>query len=118
MNSTGQVKLCDFGVSVKWQKGHSKRNSFAGSPYWMSPEIIRQSGYDYKADIWSLGITIFELLTGKPPLFELKPEQALVAISRSKPARLQEDKFSIELRDFMTMCLNESASQVRFLILF
>jgi serine/threonine protein kinase len=72
----------------------------------MPPEIIKRSSYDYKADIWSLGITIIELATGNPPFSDIDPRRALFLIPRSKPPKLDGD-FSTSLKEFIALCLRE-----------
>lgn len=65
------MKLADFGVATKLNES-DKGNSVAGTPYWMAPEVIEPSGQVTSAcDIWSLGCTIIELMTGKPPYYDL-----------------------------------------------
>lgn len=65
LNTNGEIKLSDFGWSVKL--GHQKRSTLCGTLDYLPPEMINSTNHDFSADIWSLGVLIYELLVGKPP---------------------------------------------------
>jgi serine/threonine-protein kinase 24/25/MST4 len=67
INKAGEVKITDFGVSSKLTDTLEKTNTLTGTPYYIAPEVIAKELYDYKADIWSVGITVIEMATGQPP---------------------------------------------------
>lgn len=106
ITTTGQVKLADFGVSAQITMTHAKQHTFVGTPYWMAPEVIMRlnQGYNEKADIWLLGITVIELAMGKPPHNDIPPMRAIFAIPRNQPPRL-EGNFSSNMKEFVTMAL-------------
>ncbi|KAG2455641.1 STK10 kinase, partial [Polypterus senegalus] len=110
----GDIKLADFGVSAKNNQTLQRRDSFIGTPYWMAPEVVmcettKDTPYDYKADIWSLGITLIEMAQIEPPHHELNPMRVLLKIAKSDPPTLEQpSKWSQEFKAFLKKSLDKN----------
>uniref|UniRef100_A0A4W5K9L2 non-specific serine/threonine protein kinase n=1 Tax=Hucho hucho TaxID=62062 RepID=A0A4W5K9L2_9TELE len=110
LTENAEVKLVDFGVSAQLDRTIGKRNTFIGTPYWMAPEVIAcdenpDSTYDYRSDLWSLGITALEMAEGAPPLCDMHPMRALFLIPRNPPPKLKSKKWSKKFLTFVESCL-------------
>ncbi|XP_058183126.1 serine/threonine-protein kinase 1 isoform X2 [Rhododendron vialii] len=108
LTEQGEVKLGDFGVAAQLTRTMSKRNTFIGTPHWMAPEVIQESRYDGKVDVWALGVSAIEMAEGLPPRSTVHPMRVLFMIS-IEPAPMLEDKekWSLVFHDFIAKCLTK-----------
>ncbi|XP_020216141.1 serine/threonine-protein kinase dst2 isoform X2 [Cajanus cajan] len=108
LTEQGDVKLGDFGVAAQLTRTMSKRNTFIGTPHWMAPEVIQESRYDGKVDVWALGVSAIEMAEGVPPRSDVHPMRVLFMIS-IEPAPMLEDKekWSLYFHDFVAKCLTK-----------
>ncbi|NXU52245.1 M3K19 kinase, partial [Turnix velox] len=108
----GVVKLIDFGCArrLAWASPSGRQSqllkSMHGTPYWMAPEVINESGYGRKSDIWSVGCTVFEMATGKPPLASMDRIAAMFYIGAHRGLMPSlPSQFSSTAVDFVHVCL-------------
>jgi len=112
LTEDGHVKLADFGVSAELTNTLNKRKTVVGSPFWMAPEVIRESHYDGRADVWSLGITVIEMAEGAPPHSNLNPLRAIFVIpTKPAPTLADPDSWSPEMLDFVRCCCQKDPAQ-------
>ncbi|GIM11358.1 hypothetical protein Vretimale_14891, partial [Volvox reticuliferus] len=112
LTTGGDVKIADFGVSAQLTATMSKRNTFIGTPHWMAPEVIQESRYDGKVDVWALGISAIEMAELRPPRWNVHPLRVIFMISRDPPPRLsQPEQWSPVFQDFVSQALLKNHKQ-------
>ncbi|KAK1556350.1 hypothetical protein Q3G72_003406 [Acer saccharum] len=109
VDASGYVKIADFGLAKATKLNDVK--SCKGSPFWMAPEVVnnKNQGYGTRADIWSLGCTVLEMLTRQIPYSHLECMQALYQIGRGVPPPVS-DLLSKDAREFILKCLQTNPS--------
>lgn len=110
VDNKGCIKLADFGASKKVVElaTMTGAKSMKGTPYWMAPEVILQTGHSFSADIWSVGCTVIEMATGKPPWSQQYQEvAALFHIGTTKSHPPIPEHLTAEAKDFLLKCLQK-----------
>ena len=114
ITSSQNIKIADFGISKQVDTLMSGASSYVGSPYWMAPEVIRGGKYTEKVDLWGVGVTTFEFLTGNPPFFDRQPNVAIFKIGNVKDMKDElefPDDIDILLRSFVLNCVQVDPEQ-------
>ncbi|KAI8086056.1 kinase-like domain-containing protein [Halteromyces radiatus] len=105
LNHRGDIKLVDFSQCAQLTNHQEKRRSVVGTPYWMAPEVIKGQEYDTKADIWSLGVMMMEMIQGNPPYIDHPPLRAVFLIAANGIPKLDHpEQWSHALKDFIEKC--------------
>mmetsp|Transcript_37311 Transcript_37311/g.81262 ORF Transcript_37311/g.81262 Transcript_37311/m.81262 type:complete len:494 (-) Transcript_37311:329-1810(-) len=112
LNYQGQAKVSDFGISAMVEDTGVLCLTFVGTTCYMSPERLNSDPYTAQADIWSLGLTLYEAATGKYPYITNQgPLSLCLEIVEGAAPALPSDKFSPELVDFVARCLEKEPSR-------
>ncbi|CAI9100470.1 OLC1v1037581C1 [Oldenlandia corymbosa var. corymbosa] len=118
VNQKGDVKITDFGVSAMLATSMGQRDTFVGTYNYMAPERISGGSYDYKSDIWSLGMVILECAIGRFPYIQCEDQQnwpsfyeLLEAIVTGPPPSAPPDQFSPEFCSFVSACIQRDPAK-------
>jgi serine/threonine protein kinase len=112
VNSRGEVKLTDFGVSKELNNSIAMCGTFVGTFKYMAPERVQSLPYSYQADIWSLGLCILELATGRYPYpMDSACIEMVQTILESDAPKPPAGHFSPEFEEFIGVCLNKDPKQ-------
>jgi len=83
IQNKGSIKLLDFGTSFRYDSETHEMNSLYGTPYYVAPEVLEANSggtYSEKCDLWSIGVMMFIMLSGKPPFFAASEEAILAKV--------------------------------------
>ena len=116
LTQTGEAKVADFGLAKIYQDAGSLSiagfqsgvSSVVGSPYWMAPEVIRGQGSSTKSDVWSLGVTVVEMASTKPPLAHLDSMAALFHIGNGGDMGAPPEILGEHGKAFVTRCMDNA----------
>ena len=106
LSHQGEIKIADLGLCAQVNKNQPNRQTFSGTLLWMAPEVLKQEKYNFKIDIWSLGIVAFELGSGEPPYYHESQTKIVSNVINQKPARLVDSiASSFDFNSFIDRCL-------------
>jgi len=114
LGEDGRVKVTDFGfaANVRGDDGARLRKTFAGTPYWMAPEVVKSQTYGKKVDVWSAGILAVEMQEGHPPYMKESPMRAMFLIaSKGRPEFKSWNTISQSFKAFLSKALTFDAEQ-------
>ena len=102
-----EIKIADFGLSKVLTSTTDLSNTMCGTPLYMAPQLVKQRKYSYKADIWSIGCILFELINGVTPFHarDLEEFEQKVAKCKMRLREIARDKLTLEAVLFMSNCL-------------
>ena len=110
LSATGVLKLADFGTCRELTDSHTRLVSLQGTPHWMAPEVIKHTGHSLPADIWSIGCTVIEMLSGRPPFSEYETSYAaMFAVANTEELQLPD--VSPPCQEFLRGCLERDEKQ-------
>ena len=108
LTENGVPKITDFGVAAVLTPNRPFRTTAIGAPFWMAPEVVQELDYDYKCDIWSLGICGIEMAEEVPPNSDIHPMRALFMIPfKPAPKLKNESLYGTSFSTFLARCLDK-----------
>ncbi|KAF5838517.1 kinase-like domain-containing protein [Dunaliella salina] len=106
-----RIKVCDFGLSAVRRQAFLSSACAGGTPEWMAPEMLRCEDYDEKADVWSFGVVLWELLTGEVPFVDLSPMQVVGMVGFKRQSLSPPGQGDTTLQQLCVMCMTQDPAE-------